>query len=363
MKIALVGRYGEGEIVGGPERVARELFSELLKHNSDVTFIEYFFSSYSDYSFLKKIAGRKKISQNMFRLGIIRIVMLIIKEKYDIVHLINIQRFQLVIILFRYIFKPKFISTFHGLSNIELKGRKQFFKKRYFLDKWVENLIIKKSALRIFPSVFLFEEFKKYYRIDNDKYEIIPNAISDEFIEYKQSKIINKNIDLLFYNSLGNLIDKGLDELIRNLSKISEINIRLFILGYSGQEYSMNQNITITPVGLLNPKEFIEFCKDKNFIIKSGAFEPFSIIVVECMALGLIPIITKNVGIKDYIENGINGFFYDFQNTISLSNLFKDIKGNRYNLNLMSTKARETAITLNWTEITKKYLAAYHKVK
>ena len=38
MKIALVGRYGEGDILTGPERVARELYLQLKKKNIDVTF-------------------------------------------------------------------------------------------------------------------------------------------------------------------------------------------------------------------------------------------------------------------------------------------------------------------------------------
>jgi hypothetical protein len=39
MKIALIGRYGEGDIIPGPERVARELYRQLKKQNFDVTFL------------------------------------------------------------------------------------------------------------------------------------------------------------------------------------------------------------------------------------------------------------------------------------------------------------------------------------
>ena len=59
MKIALIGRYGDGEIVAGPERVAREIYYEFKQKNINADFLEYFFTGYTDYSVIKKIVGKK----------------------------------------------------------------------------------------------------------------------------------------------------------------------------------------------------------------------------------------------------------------------------------------------------------------
>ena len=45
MKIVLVGRYGEGDILSGPEKVGRELFYHISKSNPNSKFLTYFFKS------------------------------------------------------------------------------------------------------------------------------------------------------------------------------------------------------------------------------------------------------------------------------------------------------------------------------
>lgn len=359
MKIALVGRYGEGEIVGGPERVARELFSELQKNNLDVTFIEYFFGGYDDYSFCRKIVGKKLISQNLFRMGIIRIISLILKEKYDVIHLINIERFQIAILFLKSFLGAKIISTFHGITDIELKGRKQFFKKRYFLDKWVEILVVKKSDLIICPSSILLNEFQRKYRINISKLIVIPNGIDDKFIKNENRISFKQKFNLIFYNGFNSHLDRGLEKLIEKLSQIKKANINLFILGYSVHSLNPIVNLNIVYVGFLRQDSLIEFCRDKQFIIKSNTFDTFSILVLECMALGLIPIITENIGIKDYVKNGFNGFIYDCSKPDGLSELFEEIIGGRYDLEKISTNARDIYKELNWPNVTKHYVSAY----
>ena len=362
MKIALIGKYGEGDIVGGPERVGRELFCELQKKGIDVTFIEYFFSGYEDYSLLKKIAGSKIISRNIYRLGIIQLIILLNKEKYDLIHLVNSQRFQLVILFLKPLLKIKIIATLHGTSKIELKGRIKFLQKKYFLDIWVENLIIKKSDLSIFPSELLFNQFQKGYGISKDKALIIPNGITNKFIFKDNQFSFNGEFNLIFYNGFNSILSRGLDSLIEQLSAVKKIKFNLFVLGNADKKYKNQRNVNIIFMGFLDQNSLIDFCRNKQFIIKSNTFDSFSILVLECMAQGVIPIITNNIGVKDYIINGKNGFIYKPHTQYSLSNVFEDINDLKDDLKVISDNARKTAKAFNWTEITKKYLDAYKTV-
>ncbi len=362
MKIALIGKYGEGEIVGGPERVARELFAELQRNNLDVTFIEYFFSGYEDYSFLKKIAGSKIISRNIYRLGIIQLLILLIKEKYDLIHLVNSQRFQLVILILKPLLRIKIVATLHGISKIGLNGRRKFLQKRYFLDIWVENLTIKKSDLIIFPSELLFNQFQKGCGISKDKALIIPNGITNEFICKDNQFSFNGEFNLIFYNGFNSLLSRGLDTLIEQLSTVKKIKFNLFVLGNADRKSENQGNLKIIFMGFLDQKSLIDFCRNKQFIIKSNTFDSFSILVLECMALGVIPIITENVGIKDYIENGYNGFIYDFNKLNDLSELFQEIISGKYDLEKISTNAKKIYQKLNWPNVAEKYVSAFKSI-
>jgi len=98
MKIALIGRFEEGEILAGPERVGRELFFELKKINSKIVFIEYFFSGYSDSSSYKKLFGKEFIKNNsIIKLGLFPLLLFLVKEQFEIIHIVNLQRFILIL--------------------------------------------------------------------------------------------------------------------------------------------------------------------------------------------------------------------------------------------------------------------------
>jgi glycosyltransferase involved in cell wall biosynthesis len=360
MKIALIGRYGEGDIVAGPERVARELFSELKKNDLQVVFIEYFFSGYYSSSIYKKLFGREFINNKVYRLGVVHLFVMLFKERFTVVHIVNSQRFILFLFLFKLFIKSKIVATLHGFLKYEIP-KKNYLIKRYFIDLWVESLIVKKSDLLIFPSGLLFETFSRYGKILVGRYKIIPNGISSTF--YNQSKSfppIRNSLKLVFYNGFSSSINKGLGELIELLRDVKN-KIELYVIGKKAKVNSYG-NIKIFYVGQKAHNELIDFLRDKHFVIKSPAFEPFSIIIAECMSLGLIPIVNENVGIKSFIEHKRNGFIYDRSSSNDLAELLDDIYDYKYDLNMISGNAKKIYEQLNWLNIAKQYMTAYKSV-
>ena len=220
MNIALLGRYGEDEIVTGPERVARELFLELKNKNIQVVFIEYFFSGYKGTSLIKKLFGKKYFeNKTIQRLGIFPLIFTFLKNEYDIIHIINSQRFLFFLVFLKKIISGKLVTTFHGLMHNEIP-KNHYLQKRYFIDLWVESLLVKKSDLIIFPSEILYDEFSKHYNISGKMYQIIPNGISKIFFNNDASfPPIEDSIKLIFYNGIDTSINRGLTELLRDVKK------------------------------------------------------------------------------------------------------------------------------------------------
>jgi glycosyltransferase involved in cell wall biosynthesis len=349
MKIVLIGRYGEGDIIAGPERVAKELYLHLKKKNIDVTFIEYFFSGYSDYSLINKILGSKITDDGILRLGIVPLILKLLREQFNVIHFINSQRFTLVVFFLRHFLKGKFISTLHGFYKEEIKIHKP---KRYYFDLLVERLSIRKSDTLIFPSKLLFDLFLGNYIISEYKYRIIPNGVSEDFYNRKFNKDFGNQFNFVYYNSFNT----GIEELLSSLT--INFSIKLFIIG-KAKEIENKNKIDIAFVSPMDKNTLINFLSDKHFIIKSSAFDSFSIFTAECMSMGIIPIVSENTGIKNFIEDGVNGFVCESPVSNNLERLLSDIKKDKYDLNSISRNATKIYEELNWDKITQQYISLY----
>lgn len=361
MKIVFIGRYGEGEILNGPERVARELYSELKGSDNEVDFIEFFFSDYIGSSFAKKIFGKQIINQkHIFRLGIFPIIFWLCCKRYDVIHVINHQRFILVIYFIKPFLKSKIVTTFHGLVREEVP-KNNFLLKRYFLDLWVEKILVKKSNLLIFPSDLLLENFMNYYEFQKKRSQIIPNGVNEIFSNPDSTyPPIKNSIKIVFYDGFDKSINRGLSELIKLLG-MTKCKIELFIIG-ERSELNFPKNIELKFTKLMSQQELKGFFRDKHFIIKSIVFDAFSIFVAECMLAGVIPIINEKTGIKSFIRHKVNGFIYASESPNELRELLNEIFDGRYNLNQISEKAKNINEQLSWKKISRKYLSTYESV-
>ena len=361
MKIALIGRFEEGEVVAGPERVARELLFELKKLNPETVFIEYFFSGYANSTIFKKLIGKEFVQENsIIRLGIFPLIIFLVKEKFEIIHIINLQRFIFILFLLKPFLKSKITATLHGFLRFEVP-QKNFWIKRYFIDLWVEKLIIKKCQLLVFPSQLIFETFKKHYHVLEKKYKIIPNGVGKIFkVQNRSFPTIKNSLRIIFYTSSIDASKKGLEELIESLNN-AKYKIELFVIGEEGKAIS-SVNLEIVFAGKMSHQTLVKFLSDKHFVIKSGVFDTFSIFIAECMTMGIIPIINENVGIKDYIENKVNGFVYNKSSSTDLPKLLEEIFEMKYDLEVISAKAKKISEELNWEIIAKKYYTSFQSL-
>ena len=354
MKIALIGRYGEGDIVPGPERVARELYGQFKKNDFDVTFIEYFFTGYLDYSFFKKIFGKEKKENDVLRLGVLPIIFRLLKEQYDVIHFINTQRFQIIIFTIKQFLKAKFVSSFHGLFKNETKLTNL---KRSFLDLWIEKMAISKSDFFIFPSKFLLDLFNKNYNLSKDKCIVIHNGVSEIFYNKRNHFETKKIYNFVYYHSFG----KGLNDFLSKISPKFVSAFRIFVIGKEEKLGTFNKNIQIFFVPPMTRDLLLEFLSDKDFVIKSSVFDAFPTIAIECMTMGIIPIVSEHSGIKEIINNNINGFIYKDDDE-NLSSLLREIFDGKFNLDVISTNASKIYKQLNWGKISKQYLSIYKSV-
>lgn len=264
------------------------------------------------------------------------------------------------------------IHTF--IKKIKNKDYKALFYPLYYY-----------LILREFISIHLFKKviaissedkknILKYYFLKSSQVEVIHNGVDiKQFnvqLSYEeQNKIltssnINENDFKIIF--VGHYFkNKGLYQLIEAINILKHYNIQLLVVG---QDNIDNFLKLAKKYGIDDKIKFLGMRSDVNKLMAmSDIFvlptynEPFGLVGVEALASGLPILMTKTQGPKDYLKDGINGFFIkrngdDIAKKISLfyndKKLLKD----------MSLQARKDALEFSWDQISKKYISLIEEV-
>lgn len=357
MKVVLLGRFPQTSILSGPQKFAFELFNQLLylSKESDIKVyaIDYFFKELNNSNFFTRFFGKDIIDENLriFRFGWIRILLFLVNQKPDIIHIVAVERYIVYILLLRCFFSAKILVTFHSSLKYEMYKRK--YNKKY-KDLLLEKLLLRRSDRNVFVSQLLKNLFEKTYGITLSESTIIHNGCKP----VSKPSITNKwdnpdKYNFVFYSGFNDNIDRGLDFL---LDVFTEINNERFTLHIIGNRID-NDKRNIQFHSLMTPSEFFDFFIDKHFIIKSITFDSFPIFVLEAMNYSLIPIINNNAGISEIIDNKINGFIYNKKE--ELINILNLMLNNHFDLENISQKSLSLAKNYCWETIANQYLKEY----
>lgn len=360
VKIILLGRYNPEEILSGPEKVAKRIFSE-LQDKTEAVFIEYFFD-HSKYSFYKKLFGKEQITSNspgkILRLGIFRIILYIIKCKPKLIHVLTFERFVLIVFFLRKFIRYKISYTVHGIIQFENSN----FKKDIGIplkikDGIVESFLIKYSNRLFFLSEQSVKMARKYYKITNEKIIFINNGVDEIFQEvflkreYKEKSKLNVVIV-----ADSTRAEKGLDFFYNSIQPIKND----FIFSVVGR--NLIQDGQLTYYSKMTTVEFANFLLNQDIIISSSIFDTFSVSTLEAMSVGVIPIITKETGVSGFIVQGENGFIYSYGDDDSLRKYLFELKNNANLRFELSQNAAGTYSQFRWEDIANKYLEKFYEM-
>jgi glycosyltransferase involved in cell wall biosynthesis len=361
VKIALVGRFGEGEILSGPEKVAKNLFNEISLTNIDTVFLSYFFKSEKTRNFKALLFGFQKLfsNQQVYRLGLFRLILELYKIKPSIIHLVTFERFTIVVFLLRPLLKFKIVYTVHGIYQYE---QTIFINKPSIISKLkdltLERLIFKESDVLVFLSQQMIDLAKNYYKVNSSGCLIIPNGVLVPDNYESKNFNLNHRLEVVFYNGLENSRKRGLKELLNIFSDKSLKNYHLTVIGNS-------ISTSFDAISLIQPlpeKVLYEFLRDKHILIDNLGYMPFSIFAMEAMASGMVILVSDQSGIASFIKNGINGFVYNATQPEQITDILVEILEAKHKLEELSREAYLTARELNWSKIAAQYLQAYKEL-
>ena len=361
MKVILLGRYSSPDIFSGPEKVALNLFFNLNKKQLKSIFITYYFKELKISTITNRLFGKQLLNENpqVFRFGILQIIIFLLFNRPQIIHIITFERFQIPIIILTKILRIKIVYTVHGIFRDELKLRR-LPRVKYLKDLVLEWLIFHLYDKIIFLSEKSRKIAEKYYKLNKNKITFIPNGISQKYFLEKANKTKESKLSVVFYNGITKNVERGLLELIDLLDK-KELNfLKLYIIG--NEKSIATKYLDISLIAPMDEDNLVVFLTDKDIFIMAATHSTFSLMALECMALGLIVVVSSEVGISEYIESGINGFVYQKSSPEQVINIIKKINEGKINTSQIIKNAKETCLELKWDNIANNYLYTYQKI-
>ena len=362
MKIVLLGRLNTGDILTGPEKVSLNLFQKISEEYHTV-FIEYFQKNSARSNLFTRFLGKyiKDENERIICLGHFRLLLYLLKNQPDVIHILSAERFTIPVFFYKILLWGKIITTFHSVIRFEINRDFALRNKiNCFKDYLWERLAIRYSDKLVFVSERHLSLFKEYYILEVKKIAIIPNGIEKEFYSINVKREIDDCLNIIFYNGINDTIDRGFIQFIENFKRLASDSIRLFVI--SGKSISKSTNPKIQLVPPMGKEELLKFLINKHVLIKSTTFDSFSIFTAECMAAGLIPIISNNVGLETYIRNEGNGFVYNHLNPLEMWEIISKLLNKDYDFCTISMNAKQIYSQLNWSIISNRYLNLYKDV-
>ena len=204
----------------------------------------------------------------------------------------------------------------------------------------------------------------KYFKPKNSF--IAYSGVSSLFIESGESfkpSFFEKNKDFVFVGSL--IARKFPLAIVEALNKAYCGNgWHMKFIGDGGEKASIEKfstdnglgdNVEFT--GRIARESIIEHLKQSQFFVMISQYEVFGLVYLEAMALGLIPIGSRNEGIDGIIVDGENGFLCEAGNVDELAQIFTKISNLPLSeLERISENAKKTAMEFTDAKVAERYI-------
>jgi len=357
MKILIISNYFPPHFKGGYELSCQEVANYLYEHGEDILVLtgDYLKSEpegWSYYQVIRKLQYIDYLSKDYWNKSKVE------KENYAITNRF-LDEFQPDFVYFwnqQYLslapywaVKRRKIPHLFDIGDVwPLKYYREGFKARgkSFIKKILPNFV--DAGMEVNPVIILSEWMKPLFveKFGSKVIYTIPRGV-----KIKEDVTINPNVNnikMMFASRIEPL--KGLDLIIRVLSKLKEYKWTLDVYGDGDEEYiksvkllisnnSLGERITLR--GKIYPLDEAYKTHDL-FLFPTLAKEGFGRVAIEAMSYGL-PVLTVNeYGPNDLIEDGYNGYKCSPNDLVCWENNLKQILSDEKLLIKMSNNAIET---------------------
>ena len=246
---------------------------------------------------------------------------------------------------------------------------------------WVEKKLVTQGDCQKFVAVsnLTRDIFLQEYNIDPQRVTVINPGVDIKDYATADHRLIRADIrkeyglsseePIILFASM-NFEIKGLDAIMISLARLKakKRSFKLLVVGKGNirkytqmaREANIVDNVIFT--GPLSKEKLIRLYLAGDMFIMLSKFDTFGMVVLEAMAAGLPVIISSNVGAKDVVLEGENGFI--IQDTSDAEYIASKI-ALLLNENIHSSMAQSayyTAMQNTWDHVTFKYAEIYENI-
>lgn len=139
-------------------------------------------------------------------------------------------------------------------------------------------------------------------------------------------------------------------ELIEKLEQ-RKINYHLSIAGDGAYREKIEQYITschledrVSVLGKMKHEEVMHFWKEQDIFVSFSDFEGSSISAIEAMSQGAVPVETDVSGVREFVQDGVNGYVVPLGGLAEIADHIKYLEENRNSLRDMGMESRQIII-------------------
>jgi glycosyltransferase involved in cell wall biosynthesis len=164
---------------------------------------------------------------------------------------------------------------------------------------------------------------------------------------------------------------KGQDQLIEAVKRLTDegLDVMLSLVGtgdaqtrYEDHARRIGIQDRVRFVGYVS-REQISACYNQAHVFALPSFnEGMSLAALEAMAAGLPIVVTRTGGTEELVEEGINGFSFDWGDNDQLTNHLRSFAKNRALVGRMGAIARSRAENFGWEKIAADFLDLFNQI-
>jgi UDP-glucose:(heptosyl)LPS alpha-1,3-glucosyltransferase len=282
-----------------------------------------------------------------------------------------------------WIFKADIFSA-HGVPhagwvrNVRKRSPSQYDRAVIYIER---RLMTENTTSRFLPvSSIAMEAFRSEYATLHGQWQVVHPGVEVSRFSTPDRSACRADIrgrygigaaDTLLLFVGMNFEVKGLDTIIAALAKARaarpEANIRLLVVGRGNeskyrklaQSLGIAQAVTFAGTQVDGLERYY---RAADMFIMLSKFDTFGMVVLEAMAAGLPAIVSPNVGAKDLVKNGGNGFILPaHEDADAAADCIVRLSGAEQR-EAMGAEAAQTAALHDWEKLAEKMELLYQEV-
>ena len=376
MKILMLTWEYPPRIVGGIARVVHDLSKRLIKDGHEVTVVTYRENTdVPEYENDKGVdvyrVDNYMIHPNNFIDWIMQLNFNLVAKATEVIQ--NKGRFDVIhahdwLVAYsakslKNAFNIPIVATIHATESGRNSGIHDE-TQRYIND--TEWMLTYEATEVIVNSNYMKGHIQGLFGLPFDKIEVIPNGINltnfngvDRDYDFRRQFAMDNEKIILY---MGRLVyEKGIQHLISAMPKILNgyHDSKLIIAGKGGmmdelkvQANSMGLGNKVYFTGYLNSKQVQKMYKCADIAVFPSTYEPFGIVALEAMLVGVPTVVSDIGGLNEIVEHGVTGMKSYCGNSNSIADSVLSLL---YNPQLCDNVSKNAKIKVkeqfNWAKI------------